>query len=289
MLKLFCDTDCDMTPALAAQYGYELISMPYAMGETTVYPYEDFAEFDCHAFYEELRGGVIPTTSAISEERYIQHFEPHFANGDDILYVHFSRAMTATFDVMDMAVAKLKEKYPGRNFYEIDTKGISIPSLNIALEVGDLYQAGKSAEEILEWAKTEVDKFAVYFYADDLKFFQRSGRVGGLAGTMGTLLGIRPIIYMSGEGKMESIGKEKGRPKALARLLQYVDELGEDVKEHRVIVAQCDCQPLAEQAAAELKKRYGDDLNILYSPVNPTTGAHCGPNCIGICFHAIHR
>lgn len=289
MLKLFCDTDCDMTPEIAAQYGYSLVSMPYTVDNKIVYPYEDFDQFDCHGFYDNLRAGALPTTSAISVDRYIQYFEPHFARGDDILYVHFSRAMSATFDSMDKAVAQLKEKYPERSFYEIDTKGISIPSLNIAMEVGDLCKAGKSAAEILDWAKTEVDKFAVYFYADDLKFFQRSGRVGGLAGTMGTLLGIRPIIYMSSEGKMESIGKEKGRPKALARLLQYVDELGENVKAHRVIIAQCDCQPLAEQAAEELKKRFGDDLEILYSPVNPTAGAHCGPNCIGICFHAKHR
>lgn len=289
MLKLFCDTDCDMTPEIAREFGYELISMPYTEGETTIYPYEDFDKFDCHAYYEKLRGGLLPTTSAISEERYLHYFEPHFAAGDDILYVHFSRAMTATFDGMDRAVAQLREKYPERRFYEVDTKAITIPCLNIAMEIGELAKAGKTVEEILAWAEVEVDKFAVYFFADDLKFFQRSGRVGGLAGTMGTLLGIRPIIHMSSEGKMESIGKEKGRPKALARLLQYVDELGENVREHRVIVAHCDCLPLAEQAATELKKRYGEDLNILYSPVNPTAGAHCGPNCVGICFHAKHR
>lgn len=289
MLVMFCDTDCDVTPKIAKEYGYHLISMPYSIDNKTIYPYEDFEEFDCHGFYEMLRGGTVPTTSAISEERYLNYFEPHFAAGDDILYVHFSRAMSATFDNMDKAVAKLKEKYPERKFYEIDTKAITLPSLNMAMEIGDLYKAGKTVEEILEWAKTEIDKFAVYFFADDLRFFQRSGRVGGLAGTMGTLLGIRPIIYMSAEGKMESIGKEKGRSKALNRLLSYVDELGENIKDHRVIIAHADCMPLAEMAAAELKKRYGDDLNILYSPVNPTAGAHCGPNCIGITFHAKHR
>ena len=289
MLKLFCDTDCDMTPEIAREYGYSLISMPYSIGSKTIYPYEDFETFDCHEFYETLRGGVLPTTSAISEERYINYFEPYLAKGDDILYVHFSRAMSATFEGMDKAIAALSAKYPERKIHTIDTKAITIPSLNIALEIGDLARAGKSVDEILAWATVEVDKFAVYFFADDLKFFQRSGRVGGLAGTMGTLLGIRPIIYMSSEGKMESIGKEKGRPKALNRLLSYVEELGENVKDHRVIIAHADCLPLAEQAAAELKKRFGDDLRIIYSPVNPTAGSHCGPNCIGISFHAKHR
>ena len=210
MLRLFTDTDTDITPAVAAEYGYRLISMPYSVDAKTVYPYVDFDEFEPRPFYDMLRSGVLPTTSAISKERYIEYFEPEFAAGNDILYVHFSRAMTVTFNAMDEAVAELKAKYPERSFHEIDTKGITTISYTIVREIGDLFKAGKTLEEVLEWAGTEVDKFAMYFFADDLKFFRRSGRVSGLAATMGTLIGIRPIIYMSQEGKMVSCGKEKG-------------------------------------------------------------------------------
>lgn len=289
MLVLFTDTDTDITPAVAKEYGYNLISMPYAVDGNTVYPYVDFDEFDYHAFYDMLRAGTLPTTSAISEDAYINYFEPHFANGNDILYVHFSAAMTATFDSMNKAVASLLEKYPERKFYAVDTKGITIVSYNIVREIGDLYKSGKSAEEIVEWAKTEVDKFAIYFFADDLKFFRRSGRVSGLAATMGTLIGIRPIIYMNDEGKMVSIGKETGRMKALARLISYVDELGDDIKSHRIIIGHTDSLEIAEQVGQMLKEKYGDDLNIEYVVTNPTAGSHCGPNGVGICFHAKHR
>ena len=289
MLVLFTDTDTDMTPELAEKYGYHLISMPYSINGEPVYPYEDFEEFDAHTFYQTLRDGVLPNTSAISKQRYIEYFEPYFAAGDDILYVHFSRAMSVTFNAMDEAYAELKAKYPERKLYTVDTKGITIISLNIALEVADLYKAGKTAEEILEWAETEVDHFAVYFFADDLKFFKHSGRVSGLAGTMGTLLGIRPIIYMDAEGKMVSIGKEKGREKAAERLIKYVEDLGDDIKEHRIIVGNSDVPELAEDIVARLKERFGDDLNIVIADVNPTAGSHCGPNALGICFHSKHR
>lgn len=289
MLKLFTDTDCDVTPEIAAEYGYGLISMPYAIDGKTVYPYEDFDTFDARAFYDLLRDGALPNTSAISREKYIEVFEPVFRAGDDILYVHFSRAMTATFDAMDQAVAELKARYPERKFYDIDTKGITIVSLNIAREVGDMALAGTPVEAILEWAKTEVDKFAIYFFADDLKFFKHSGRVSGLAATMGTLLGVRPIIHMNSEGKMVSIGSERGRARAINRLMQYVEELGEDVKGHRVIVGHTDAPEIAGEVAARLKERYGDDLRLETVAVNPTTGGHCGPDGVGVCFHAIHR
>ena len=155
--------------------------------------------------------------------------------------------------------------------------------------MGDLYKAGKTVDEILEWAKTEVDKFAVYFFADDLKFFKASGRVSGLAGTMGTLLGIRPIIFMNSEGKMVNIGKEKGRTKALTRLISFVEELGEDIDKHRVLVGHSDAPALADEAVRLLKEKFGNDLKIEIFDVNPTAGSHCGPSTVGISFHAKHR
>lgn len=288
MLKLFTDTDCDVTPKVAAEYGYSLISMPYVIDGKTVFPYEDFLEFDPKAFYDQLRGGVLPNTSAISREKYYEIFEPYFVNGDEILYVHFSRAMTATFDAMDQAIADLSEKYPAAKFYEIDTKGITIVSYNIVREVGDMVKAGKTVEEILKWAETEVDKFATYFFADDLKFFKHSGRVSGLAATMGTLLGVRPIICMNEEGKMVSVGKERGRAKAIDRLLAYVDELSEDLKDHRVIIGNADAEEIADEIEARLRAKY-EGLTIERISVNPTAGSHCGPNTVGVCFHAKHR
>ena len=288
MLKIYTDSDTDITPAIAAEYGYTLISMPYSVNARTTYPYVDFETFDGHAFYDMLRGGVLPTTSAISKDQYMNYFIRDFAAGNEILYVHFSRAMTNTFDVMDQAVAELKEKFPAARFEEIDTKGITTISYAIVREVGDLVKAGKTLDEILEWAKTEVDKFAMYFFADDLKFFRRSGRVSGLAATMGTLIGVRPLIHMSQAGKMESIGTVKGRPNAIKALVDKVAELGDEIEKHRICIGHTDAPEIAREVGRMIEERFGKQ-NIEYVYVNPTAGSHCGPNGVGVCFHAIHR
>ena len=289
MLTLYTDTDTDITPAVAAEYGYKLISMPYSVNAKTIYPYVDFDVFDSHAFYDMLRAGTLPTTSAISKERYIEYFEPEFATGNDVLYVHFSRAMTATFEAMDQAVAELKAKYPQRRFYEIDTKGITTISYAIVRAVGDLIKAGRNVEEVVEWGSKGVDHFAMYFFADDLKFFRRSGRVSGLAATMGTLIGIRPIIYMSAEGKMVSCGTVKGRAKAMEYLLNKVAELGDNIKNHRIYIGHTDAPELAEEFSRQLKARFGDDLTLEFVVTNPTAGSHSGPNGVGVCFYAKNR
>jgi len=288
MLKIYTDTDTDFDLALAAEYGYKLISMPYSIDAKTTYPYVDFETFDAHAFYDVLRGGVLPTTSAISKEQYLQYFEEDFKAGNEILYVHFSRAMTNTFDAMDQAIAELKAQYPAARFEEIDTKGITTISYAIVREVGDLVKAGKTLDEILAWAKEEVDHFAMYFFADDLKFFRRSGRVSGLAATMGTLIGVRPLIHMSQEGKMVSVGTAKGRQKAIQYLVDKVGELGQDIEKHRICIGHTDSPEIVKVVAQMIEEKYGKQ-DIVYVDVNPTAGSHCGPNGVGVCFHAKNR
>ena len=289
MLTLFSDTDCDVTPAIAKEYGYKIIPMPYAIDGKLYHPYVESQDYDHKAFYAQLRTGTLPTTSAISEAVYLKYFEPEFENGNDIFYVHFSSGMSNTFENMNKAVETLKAKYPERKFWAVDTLGISAESLNIVMEIGDLFKAGKTPGEVVEWAKSEVQKFPLYFIADDLKFFRRSGRVSGLAATMGNFIGIRPVIYVNEQGKMVQIGKEVGRNKAIDRLVQYVEELGDNVKDHRVVIGHADCQELVDMLIAKLKEKFGDDLRIIVTMVNPTIGSHCGPNGMGVCFHGKHR
>jgi len=289
MYTLFTDTDTDITPEIARRYGYKLISMPYVVNGKEIFPYESYREFDSHAFYDMLRGGTLPSTCALSPQKYRQYFEREFMEGRDVLYVHFSSAMSGTFNALNICLSDLREKYPERKVHLIDTKGITLGSYNICLEIGEMYKRGASVEEIKEWAKTEVQKFAVYFFADDLKFFKKSGRVSGLAAFFGGMVGVKPIIYMNSEGKMVTYGKAKGRKQAFNSILDIMDKLQDDMKSHRVIISHSDAEPLAKQLGELVKKRFGDDLKLEYAIVNPTAGSHCGPNTIGISFHAKHR
>lgn len=289
MIKLFTDTDTDITKEEAKHYGYSLISMPYIIGKEEIKPYVDFEEFDYHAFYDQLRKGAMPTTCALSPYDYINYFEPVFANGDDILYVHFSKAMSGTFNAMNLAYEELKEKYPDRKLYTIDTKGITILSYNIVKEIGELYLQGKTVEEIIEWSNKEIDHFATYFFADNLKFFGRSGRISNFSSIMGNIIGIKPIIYMDDKGTMTNIGKERGRNSAINKLIQYFDELNVDPYDHRIIIGHTDALDLAKKFGDLLQEKYNNKLNIEYVVVNPTAGSHCGPDTVGICFYAKHK
>ena len=289
MVKVFIDSDSDFTLEDAKKYNATLISMPYEMKGKEIKPYIDFEKFDGKKYYDTLRKGVIPTTSALNPEDYIRYFEPEFKAGNDVFYIHFSAAMSATFNSMRLALEELKKKYPERKFYEFDTKGITIESYIVGKALLELLNEGKSAEEVLEWGNKEVDHFACYFFADDLKFFGKSGRVSGIAAFMGGIIGIRPILTMNSEGKMVPVGKVKGRRNAVTKLVDYVQELGVDLDKHTIVIGHADAMHLVEEVEAEVKARLGDKVKFDVVEVNPTAGAHCGPDTLGIAFYAKHR
>ncbi|MCR4562969.1 MAG: DegV family EDD domain-containing protein, partial [Bacilli bacterium] len=251
---LFMDTDSDVDLNYAIEHDVKLISMPYIIDEKEIYPYKDWKDWDYKDFFQKERDGLIPGSAGISPAAYKEYFEPSFKAGRDILYVHFSAAMSGTFNAMKLAVDELKKEYPGVRFETLDTKGFTIMAYKICDEVRKLADEGKTIDEIKKWAETEVDHFATYFFADNLKFFGKSGRVSGIAAFMGGIIGIRPIINMSAEGKMGSIGKARGRSGALTKIAEYVKTLGDHVEDYECIVAHCDCEPLAIKLVEIIEK-----------------------------------
>lgn len=289
MLKLFADTDCDIDLEMAKDLGYSLISMPYTMEGEEVYPYETFQKFDGHSFYEKLRKGSMPKTSGLSPEKYVSYFEPVFKAGDDILYAHFSSTMSSTFNAMNIALESLKEKYPERKFYSLDTKSITGLALVILMEISRLWKEGKSAEEIIEIANRDlIPHYSLSAFASNLDFFRRSGRLTGMSALMGTLAGVKPILAIDDEGHLKPIAKKVGFKNAINSLVQDMKTIGDDVANHQVIIVHSDVPTWVEQLKVLIKHAF-PTVEPLVVYINPTAGVHAGPDCLGVVYHSKAR
>jgi fatty acid-binding protein DegV len=71
-------------------------------------------------------------------------------------------------------------------------------------------------------------------------------------------------------------------------LVNKIGELGDDIANHRICIGHSDSPAIAQELGRLIEEKYGKQ-NIVYVDVNPTAGSHCGPNGVGVCFHAIHR
>ena len=223
MSVFFTDTDCEMYYTDAEALGMHVIGMPYTI-KNKEYVYDFGKNIDIKQFYQDMRAGEIATTSALNAQDYIDYFEPIFAAGEDILYVHFSSELSATFDHMHTALDILKEKYPERKVTTFDTGNICVGAGIQAIEACKLHNRGASDEEVIEFLKEFKERVGIYFYVDSLQYLKRGGRISAASAVVGTVLNIKPILSVTKEGKLEKLTTVKGKTKAIDYMVNKFKE-----------------------------------------------------------------
>ena len=287
MYQLFCDSNCELWHTTVKELGLNLIRMPYTVGDTEYY-YDMGENTDFNAFFDKMKKGATPKTSALNEMDYLEYFEPVLKRGEDIYYVTFSHQMSGTFGAMKSAIAKLKEQYPDREIRFKDSKTISLGSGFVTYYAALKYRDGATMDELDAYLDELIPHTATYFVVDDLTYLYRGGRVSGVSKVMGNLLGIKPILYFNEEGKILNINKVKGFKKALATLRDYMKAKGSELDKYKVFVLHADCEKTAAEFVESLKIEFGN-LDVVLQPVGPVIGSHCGPGTVGLIFHAKER
>ena len=283
MYQLFCDSNCELWHTKVKELGLHVIRMPYLL-DNQEYFYDMGENTDLKGFFDKMRAGSVPKTQALNEYDYTQYFEPILARGEDIYYITFSHQMSGTFQSMKAAIAALKEKYPEREIRYKDTKMISMGSGFVVYYGAKKYREGATMDEMDAFLDTLISETAMYFVVDDLTYLYRGGRVSGASKVIGNMLGIKPILSYSDEGKIVNVEKLKGKRKALSRLMEFMKEQGCQLDQYKTFVVDADCREESETFARQLKDAFGD-LDIELQTIGPVIGSHCGPGTVGLIFH----
>ena len=286
MSVLIIDADGELWYTKQAELGVECIKMPYSYSGEEYY-YDLGKNTDFNKFYAAVRGGEIPTTMALNPDEYVAILEKYFSQGEDVLYVSFSHAMSATFDHLQTALNRLKEKYPKRKCTVFDTKSICLGA-GIQMEyAAELKNAGASDKEIIAKLTEFRDRVAVYFVVDDLMHLKRGGRLSGIAAFAGTLLSLKPILTIDEKGSLKVFEKITGKRKALRKMAdRVISEL--TGTEYSVYIVDADCPEDGDLLAQMIKERR-PEAKIARQILGPVIGAHCGPGTIGVIFIADKR
>ena len=287
MYQLFCDSNCELSYLTVKELGLNVIRMPYTINDEEFF-YDMGEKHDFKGFFQKMRDGAMPKTSALNEYAYTEYFEPVLARGEDIYYITFSHQLSGTFNAMNNVIAQLKEKYPEREIRVKDSKNISLGSGFITYYGALKYKEGATMDELDAYFDELIPHTAIYFVVDDLTYLHRGGRLSGTSKVIGNLLGIKPILQVNDEGKIVNVEKKKGLRMALSALLGYLKTKGSELDKYKVFVMQADAEAETEKFIENIKSQF-ENLEIVVYPVGPVIGSHCGPGTIGIIFHATER
>ena len=284
MYQLFCDSNCELWHTEAKEYGLHVIRMPYVLDGEEYY-YDLGEKTDFKHFYDRMREGAVPTTSAINEQNYIDYFEPVLKEGQDIYYITFSHKLSATFAGMERAIGALKEKYPDRVIRTFDTRSISLGAGFQVRLAAQKYKAGATMDELEAYLQEVRAHTVVYFVVDDLVYLKRGGRISALTAAFGKMLGIKPLISVLEDGSLQSVGKLKGSKRVFSEFIRLMHEHNCNVRDYPIEVMQADCPETGDAFVAALKSEFGEDIRIDYQIVGPVIAAHCGPGTLGLIFY----
>ena len=284
MSVFFTDSNSELWYDKVEKLGIEYISMPYTIDDKEYY-YDLGKATNFKEFYGKIRKGSIPITSALNEQNYIDIFTPFLEQGNDIIYVTFSNQMSGTFAQLDKAIATLKETFPDRSIKYVDTKNISLGAGIIAYLAALEYKKGATDDEIIKFVEDIRDNISEYFIVDDLMHLKRGGRISAVAATIGTILGIKPVLKINEEGKIINCNKVNGRKKSLLELVNIFKEKGQNTADYPIGIMHSDCLDDALFVRNKIEEIIGKDAEIWLQDIGPTVGTHCGPGTVGITFH----
>ncbi|MBQ8749736.1 MAG: DegV family protein [Clostridia bacterium] len=288
MSVFFCDSNCELWHTKAKELGLNVIKMDYIVdGEEYFYDLGENTDFK--AFYDKMRAGSVPKTSALNAQDYINYFEPHLKAGEDIIYVHFSSKLSGTFNNLNTAIDELKKTYPERKIDVVDTLSISMGAGIIVYFAGRMWKDGATNAEIIKWVEENRGKFAGVFLVEKLDYLHRGGRISATTKIVGNLLGIKPKLAIGEDGTLEKVGTSKGFSNGIGDLIKTMKEIGEDVAKYPIVVLSADNEKFENFLEEQIRKEFGIDVEIWRQPVGPVIGTHCGPGTVAVVFHSSRR
>ena len=276
MVKIVADTTSGLPREMLKTLGIPLIPQIVCFGEDS---FRDDTELDTAAFLQKLKASTeLPKTAAPPPALYHPIFEQALKDGEDVVVVAPSARSAGRC---------VRQKWPHRIFRNSKwpwwihrPSPATWPVWSCWLTNG--LSEGANADTIVSRLNEWIPRGHIFFLVDTLEYLQKGGRIGGAKALLGEMLQIKPILCLK-NGQVEPFEQQRTKRRALARLLEVVEEQCPKGPEAHLCVMQADAAQEAGLLAADLKSRMNlTDIPIYELP--PAIVTHGGPGVLGIGF-----
>ncbi len=280
---LLTDSSCDLPAEMYAELDLKYVPLTFHHNDEVYKNYHDERDIRIKDFYEQMRHGKVFKTSALNIQDFASAMEPFLTEGKDILYIGFSSGLSSTYNASETAANELKEKYPDRKIYTVDSKSASLGQGLLVYLAAKQRQLGKSIEEVRDYAEEMKLKVCHYFTVDDMKYLKRGGRISGATAAIATVLNIKPVMHVDNNGKLVAIEKARGRKAVVKSLINRAVEGAVQPNEQVFFISHGDCIEEAQQLGETLKEQL-KVKQIVYNNIGPVIGSHSGPGTLAMFF-----
>ena len=284
-VAIVTDSSANLPPELIQQWNISVVpALLVFKGEA----FHDGLDVTPGELYRWLRANKrIPTTSAPSIGDFVRVYAALAEKAAGIVSIHPPPQLTATYGTA-VAASQLIDGIPIR---VISSDAVAMGQGFVVLEAaraaavahdrGD--PAAAAMDAVVARAAEIASKVNLMAAIDTLEYLYRGGRIGAAAALLGSVLQIKPILYVA-DGHTEVLAKPRTKAKATRFMLQ---QMANQVDGHHLhaAVLHADAPEEAEELRQHIAQQF-DCVELYVAEFTPVMGAHTGPGLLGVAFYA---
>lgn len=277
--KILTDSTADLPESWALKNDVQILGLTIQLDGITYETVGD-KKLTSEQLLSKMEAGSQPTTSQINVGQFEDIFRGYAEIGMPVLYIAFASVLSGTYQSAVMARDMVLEDFPEAVIRIIDTKAASMGEGILVMKAVEAKAVGQSLEQVVALIKSLVPKVKTYFLVDDLNHLMRGGRISKTAALMGSLVNIKPVIAVKGDGRLDSVAKVRGKKKAQTEVVCMTLE---DIADPRVVIAYAGAD--SQEVAQVLKNQLlaSEQVNeVLILPLGPVISTHTGPGTLGL-------
>ena len=239
-------------------------------------------------FYKMIKEGAMPSTTQVNVGTFLEIFKKYVKQGETILYIGLSSALSGTYNSSNTAREMILEEYPDAKIYIIDSLSASVGEGLLVYKANEMLNNNIDIDEVVKFIENTKRHVIHAITVDDLNHLKRGGRISATVATVGSLLGIKPTLKIDDEGKVIPGDKIKGRKKALKYLAKQLKDKAIKPEEQVIFICNADCKDEAE----DIKKMILEEVkvkDIIITSIGSVIGTHGGPGTLGVVFIGTER
>lgn len=270
MLRIVTDSSSEISQEEAARLGIEVLPLTIIFGSEQ---FRDGIDINSEQFYNKLvSSSEFPHTAQLGYDELMGVFGDAKAKGDEVLVIPIASALSGSFEWAERAAAE--SGYDKIKVY--DSKCTTFMLEILVREAVRLKE--RPVEEVVAALDELRPRIKLLAALDTLEYLKRGGRINKTVATVGSMLKIKPVITISGEGKVELIHKSIGMNAAL----RYISErFLADKKDENYAVRTIYCM---EQSNCEKLRSLAGIDGAPYENICPVIGTHIGPKAAGLVY-----
>lgn len=252
------------------------------------FPDESFreTEVDYGYFYRKLENTkIIPISSQPPQGEIENVFRDLLAAGHQVLGIFISSLMSGTYDSALVVRDRILNDEPGAAIEIIDSRTNCMALGSMVLAGAREAARGSSLPQIKAAVEAVMPRVRFYFVPATLEYLKKGGRIGGASALLGSLLQIKPVLYVR-EGETELLERVRGKRAAIARMLEIMAVDASRFGLAEVVIHHIDAPAEAAELGRTVESRFA--LPVTYCPIGPVIGLHVGPGTLGIVYITVN-